>query len=204
MVSSSSGISDNIDLPEDTRMRIKVRRAAAFALVGLTLNTIAYTLTGPVIALLEADAGEVYQSLGLVLFAITAPLVVIGGHWLRAYPLNRHMQILSIAPAVAALFTLLQRFVVGFSGSNLAIGAWFVAQVGIFIAADRILKDGAGDPTAPRSRIAVVTLGVVGLRTALFLGQWFIGLSYIPIVITNLVIATLTIVTFTRIRKLLL
>jgi hypothetical protein len=204
MVSSSSGISDNIGLPEDTRMRVAVRRGAFAALVGLTFNTLTFLIAGPALDVLQvADTGRVYEILHVVLTLVCAPLVILGGVGLKRYPLNRHNVALVALPAVAAGLTLLARFT-GVGPYALIGIAWVAADAALLRAADVILKDGAGDPTAPRSRIAMWTLGVVVLRWLYFALPLLRVFGFAPVGLLNVVIVVLTIATFVKVRRALL
>jgi hypothetical protein len=204
MASSPSAISDDVQLPEDTRMRIRVRRGAAAAMVSLTLSSVAFFLTGPAIAFVQVDdAAALYQILGVVLSLVTAPLLVLAGLGLRAYPHNRKNAALVWLPAAAALLTIVNRIVPGGMPAPRVVGLIpAAAAIALLLAADRILCDGAGDPTAPRSKIARVAIAMVALRALLWFGTSVVG--YTPISGMSIVTVVVVLITFWKVRKLLL
>lgn len=209
-MTSAAGPSVNVHLPEDTRMRIAVRRRAAFALVGMTLHTVLYVAFTILRSFVELDPHNVLvvlMSVMGVVDVVSAPLLVLGAWGLRAYPRNGDGLgvALLISVSTAAALRVLRSELFGLQLGAVGVAVEAAAALLLLLSADRILRDGAGDPTAPASRIARTAMIVVVVRRV---ATRFIAREapeLVPLLgLLALFAVTLEMMSFTRVRKLLL
>lgn len=205
-MTSAAGPSLDVAVPEDTRMRNMVRRGAAFALVGMTMHTVLFLLFTVLQIALEFEARSVLL-LKDVLDAVSAPLIVLAAFGLRAYPRNRAPfgSALLVVVGVAAVLRLLRINLIDVQLGSLGAVVEFSAALLLLLAADRILRDGAGDPTGPRSRIARIGMGIILVLAIGFAVVPRAAPALIPLLTgMSLVVVAVEIVAFLQVRRLML